>query len=161
MRPLSHSSQFLTIPLLFSFLPNCFVGLSVNPHGPLLGQRKMDATTGKYGPYGWQTYSEVSGRINRFGSGMTKLYQEAMGLTVDEPLPQQWSFGLWAINRPEWTIASEAGSAFNLVSVGLYDTLGPEAVIYGVNHSECIMVIVSGMLSLQLAIELSAARKGE
>ncbi|GJJ78968.1 long-chain acyl-CoA synthetase [Entomortierella parvispora] len=118
-------------------------GLRLSPNGPLLGQRKLDGTTGKYGAYEWQTYSEVSGRINRFGSGMTKLYQEAMGLSLNEPLPQQWTFGLWAINRPEWTIASEAGSAFNLVSVGLYDTLGPEAVIYGVNHSECAVVVAS------------------
>ena len=141
--PLSLPSIISDNSLLFLIFL-LFLGLSVSPHGPLLGQRKLDSTTGKYGPYEWQTYLEVSGRINRFGSGMTKLYQEAMGLAVDEPLPQQWSFGLWAINRPEWTIASEAGSVFSLVSVGLYDTLGPEAVVYGVNHSECSMVVTSG-----------------
>ncbi|KAG0050251.1 hypothetical protein BGZ83_004993 [Gryganskiella cystojenkinii] len=118
-------------------------GLSVSPNGPLLGRRLFDATTGKYGPYHWQTYAEINGRINRFGSGITKLYNDAVGLAPEDPTPQQWSFGIWGINRPEWTIASEAGSAFNLISVGLYDTLGPEAVVYGVNHSECAVVVAS------------------
>jgi hypothetical protein len=136
-----------------------YLGLGVSPDGPLLGSRPFDVITGKYGPYEWQTYSKVNERIHQFGSGMTRLYHNAMGLPSDSPTPQQWSFGLWAINRAEWTIASEAGSAFNLISVGLYDTLGPEAVVYGVNHSECTVVIASGKLlffpSYSLITEIS------
>lgn len=37
-----------------------------------------------------------------------------------------------------------ACSAYNLISVGLYDTLGPEAVTYGINHSESSVVVTSG-----------------
>ncbi|KAF9111906.1 hypothetical protein BGX27_004252 [Mortierella sp. AM989] len=40
-------------------------------------------------------------------------------------------------------MASEACSAYNLTTVGLYDTLGPEAVVYGINHSECSIVVAS------------------
>ncbi|KAI1310243.1 hypothetical protein EDD11_003859 [Mortierella claussenii] len=111
------------------------------PNGPLLGHRPYDPLTKSFADsYVWQTYTEVNERITRFGSGLVKVHQEALGLAA---VAQRWSVGLWAINRPEWTIASEACSAYNLVSVGLYDTLGPEAVIYGVNHSECSVVVTS------------------
>lgn len=51
--------------------------------------------------------------------------------------------GIWSINRAKWTTTDIACAAYNLVSVGLYDTLGPEAVTYGINHSECSIVVTS------------------
>jgi len=111
------------------------------PNGPALGRRVYNPATGTFGGYEWQTYVEVNARITRFGSGLLKIYQDAHSLPA---VTQRWSVGIWAINRPEWTIASEACSAYNLVSVGLYDTLGPEAVVYGVNHSECSVIVTSG-----------------
>ncbi|KAF8938292.1 hypothetical protein BGZ58_001220 [Dissophora ornata] len=110
------------------------------PNSPALGRRVYDPVTKTFGGYVWETYTEVSDRITRFGSGLIKIHQDAHGLAS---IAQKFPVGLWAINRPEWTIASEACSAYNLVSVGLYDTLGPEAVVYGVNHSECSIVVTS------------------
>ncbi|KAG0298450.1 hypothetical protein BGZ98_000209 [Dissophora globulifera] len=115
-------------------------GLRTMPNSPVFGRRVYDNATKTFGGYVWETYTEVSDRITRFGSGLVHLHQNALGLPS---VAQRWSAGIWAINRPEWTMASEACSAYNLVSVGLYDTLGPEAVIYGVNHSECPVVITS------------------
>lgn len=43
--------------------------------------------------------------------------------------------GLYFVNRPEWLVVDHACSAYSLVSVPLYDTLGPEAVRYIVNHA--------------------------
>ncbi|KAK3827693.1 MAG: hypothetical protein J3Q66DRAFT_274964 [Benniella sp.] len=115
-------------------------GLRTMPNGPALGRRVFDPVTKTFGEYVWETYTQVSDRITRFGSGLVKIHQDSHGLST---AAQRWSVGIWAINRPEWTIASEACSAYNLVSVGLYDTLGPEAVVYGVNHSECSVVVTS------------------
>ncbi|KAF9431272.1 hypothetical protein BGZ94_003587 [Podila epigama] len=115
-------------------------GLKTSPNGECLGTRTFDHKTGLYAGYEWQTYSQVNERITLFGSGLLKVHQEAFGLTE---VAQRWSVGLWAINRAEWTIASEACSAYNLVSVGLYDTLGPDAVVYGINHSESPIVVTS------------------
>ncbi|KAF9573478.1 hypothetical protein EC968_008454 [Mortierella alpina] len=115
-------------------------GLSVSPNGPCLGKRIYDPLTKTFGDYVWQTYTEVNDRITRFGSGLIKIHQLAHGL---ETVGQKWFVGIWAINRPEWTIASEACSAYNLISVGLYDTLGPEAVTYCINHADCSVVVTS------------------
>ncbi|KAG0355353.1 hypothetical protein BGZ54_001184, partial [Gamsiella multidivaricata] len=114
--------------------------LKTSPNGPALGRRVYDPITKTFGGYAWETYTEVNDRITRLGSGLVKIHQKAYEL---QSVAQRWSLGIWAINRPEWTITSEACSAYNLVSVGLYDTLGPEAVVYGVNHSECSIVVTS------------------
>nr|XP_009589417.1 long chain acyl-CoA synthetase 6, peroxisomal-like [Nicotiana tomentosiformis] len=44
--------------------------------------------------------------------------------------------GLYFINRPEWLIVDHACSAYSYTSVPLYDTLGPDAVKYIVNHAD-------------------------
>ncbi|XP_052194627.1 long chain acyl-CoA synthetase 7, peroxisomal isoform X2 [Diospyros lotus] len=44
--------------------------------------------------------------------------------------------GLYFINRPEWLIVDHACSAYSYISVPLYDTLGPDAVKYIVNHAD-------------------------
>ncbi|KAG0206691.1 hypothetical protein BGX28_001890 [Mortierella sp. GBA30] len=115
-------------------------GLRLSPNGPALGHRVYDHVTDTFGGYVWETFAEVNDRITRFGSGLVKIHQDVHGLAT---VAQKWSVGIWSINRPEWTITSEACSSYNLVSVGLYDTLGPEAVAYGINHSECSVVVTS------------------
>ncbi|KAF9111908.1 hypothetical protein BGX27_004254 [Mortierella sp. AM989] len=115
-------------------------GLRISPDKPMLGSRSYDPVTKKFGDYVWLTYTEVSDRITRFGSGLIKVHQDAFQLAE---VTQRWTVGIWGINRPEWSIASEACSAYNLTTVGLYDTLGPEAVVYGINHSECSIVVAS------------------
>ncbi|KAF9929432.1 hypothetical protein FBU30_001570 [Linnemannia zychae] len=91
------------------------------------GERAWDAVVQSYGAYQWETYAEIAARSNRFGSGLLHLHQQAHGLS--EPA-RGWSVGIWAINRAKWRITDIACVAYNLVSVGLYDTLGPDAVAY-------------------------------
>ncbi|KAF9159044.1 hypothetical protein DFQ26_006992 [Actinomortierella ambigua] len=117
---------------------------------PFLGSRAYDPATKTYGGYTWQTYSEVVDRITRFGSGLLhireSIFAETAGQQQQSPPARQWTLGIWAINRPEWTIAGEACSAYGLVSVGLYSTLGPDAVEYCLNHSECAIAVASADL---------------
>ncbi|KAF9904002.1 hypothetical protein EC991_003148 [Linnemannia zychae] len=98
-------------------------GLRLSPNGPALGRRVFDPVTKTYGGYVWETFTEVNDRITRFGSGLAKIHQDVFGLPQ---VAQKFSC-----------------SAYNLISVGLYDTLGPEAVTYGINHSESSIVVCS------------------
>jgi long-subunit acyl-CoA synthetase (AMP-forming) len=52
------------------------------------------------------------------------------------PNADSWRLGLWSLNRPEWQIVSLAASAYSLVFVSLYETLGPNVVEYCINHAE-------------------------
>ncbi|CAA7405906.1 unnamed protein product [Spirodela intermedia] len=88
-----------------------------------LGTRIRD--DGTVGEYKWMTYGETSTARTAIGSGL-----------VCNGIPQGASVGLYFINRPEWIIVDHACSAYSYVSVPLYDTLGPDAVNYIVNHAD-------------------------
>jgi long-chain acyl-CoA synthetase len=62
---------------------------------------------------------------------------------TSSPLSKQWGVGLYAINRPEWIISEHALYSFSLFPVALYDTLGPDASAYIVNHAELPIVIAT------------------
>ncbi|KAE8706199.1 Long chain acyl-CoA synthetase 7, peroxisomal [Hibiscus syriacus] len=87
-----------------------------------LGTRIGD--DGKVGGYKWMTYGEAGTARAAIGSGL--IYGIPKGACV----------GIYFINRPEWLIVDHACSAYSLVSVPLYDTLGPDAVKYISNHAD-------------------------
>jgi long-chain acyl-CoA synthetase len=67
-------------------------------------------------------------------------------------LNQGACIGLYFINRPEWIIVDHACAAYSFVSVPLYDTLGPDAVQFIVNHATveaifCVPQTLSTLLS--------------
>ncbi|KAF9109999.1 hypothetical protein BGX27_006895 [Mortierella sp. AM989] len=109
------------------------------PDCELLGQRTYDPSTEKYGSYTWQTYKQVDARINVFGSGVIHVYDKILGNTD----LRRWSIGIWAQSRPEWFITDMICSFYSLVSVPLYETLGPDAVEYVCNHAEVKIVVCS------------------
>ncbi|KAG4213013.1 hypothetical protein ERO13_A01G023301v2 [Gossypium hirsutum] len=75
-----------------------------------LGTRiRVDGTIGEYK---WMTYGEAGTARAAIGSGL--LFH----------------------GIPKWLIVDHACSAYSLVSVPLYDTLGPDAVKYIVNHAD-------------------------
>lgn len=88
-----------------------------------LGTRiRVDGTVGDYK---WMTYGEASTARSAIGSGL-RHYGLSKGACV----------GLYFVNRPEWLIVDNACSAYSYISVPLYDTLGPDAVKYIVNHAD-------------------------
>ncbi|OMO61237.1 AMP-dependent synthetase/ligase [Corchorus capsularis] len=104
-----------------------------------LGTRiRVDGTVGEYK---WMTYGEAGTARAAIGSGL--IYNGiAKGSYV----------GLYFINRPEWIIVDHACSAYSLVSVPLYDTLGPDAVKFIVNHADvkaifCVPQTLNSLLS--------------
>ncbi|RLW02301.1 hypothetical protein DV515_00007368 [Chloebia gouldiae] len=101
-------------------------GVSISGNDDCLGYRKPKQ------PYQWLTYKQVSDRTKYLGSG---LLQKGC-----QPSPDQF-IGIFAQNRPEWIISEYACYTYSMVAVPLYDTLGPEAIVYIVNKADISVVI--------------------
>lgn len=110
-------------------------------HRPLL--MKRDPANGgnpKWGPFTWQSYGKISQKRFELGSGLLALKAKYCGGTIED---KHWTFGLYAINQPNWVKADHAGFAYSLIPVALFDTLGPESIEYIINHAELSVVITS------------------
>eukprot|EP00803_Ostreobium_quekettii_P000383 evm.model.scf_2481.2 EVM.evm.TU.scf_2481.2 scf_2481:12621-21767(-) len=94
------------------------------PSLPFLGTREKLADGG-YGDYKWMTYSEVGDSRTAIGSGLCRL-----------GLGAQATVGIYSANCKEWVLLDSAAHAYSMVSVPLYDTLGPDAVKYICSHAE-------------------------
>ncbi|OMO82171.1 AMP-dependent synthetase/ligase [Corchorus olitorius] len=99
------------------------------PDNRMLGWRKM--VDGKVGPYIWKTYKEVYDEVLLIGSALRESGAQP-GCRI----------GIYGANCPQWILAMEACGAHSLVSVPLYDTLGPGAVNFIINHAEIDFVFV-------------------
>ncbi|KAG0338158.1 Long chain acyl-CoA synthetase 7 peroxisomal, partial [Podila humilis] len=121
------NSKGTTISTLYE---NFLEGVRVAEGGAFLGTRPI--VNNVPGAYQWQTYSKVQERSTNFGAGLVHL-----GLTV------QSTFGIFGINRAEWTMSELAGYSYNLLSVPLYDTLGTSAIEYIVNQTEMTVIIAT------------------
>ncbi|KAM9462131.1 long-chain-fatty-acid--CoA ligase 5 [Clarias gariepinus] len=101
-------------------------GIHASGNGPCLGYRKP----GK--PYQWLKYKQVSDRAEYLGSGLLHRGLE----------PSTKSFiGIFAQNRPEWIISELACYTYSMVAVPLYDTLGPEALVFIINRANISIVL--------------------
>ncbi|KAF9673918.1 hypothetical protein SADUNF_Sadunf10G0073800 [Salix dunnii] len=104
-----------------------------------LGTRiRVDGTVGDYK---WMTYGEAGTARAAIGSGL-----------IYHGIPQGSTIGIYFINRPEWMVVDHACSAYSYISVPLYDTLGPDAVKYIVNHAVvhaifCVPQTLNSLLS--------------
>ncbi|KAI9266741.1 hypothetical protein BDA99DRAFT_506557 [Phascolomyces articulosus] len=115
-------------------------GLKIARDRPCLGHRPIvNEKTGERGQYVWQTYRQVNSRITNFGSGLLNLLNHQLNDSRTKGIP----IGIWAVNRPEWTICDLACAAYGLYTVTLYDTLGPDTVEYVMNHAELETVVCS------------------
>ncbi|KAJ0978635.1 hypothetical protein J5N97_014109 [Dioscorea zingiberensis] len=99
-------------------------------HGnQMLGWREF--TDGKAGPYLWKTYKQVYEEVLNVGSALRQLGAESGS-----------HIGIYGANCPQWIVAMEACNGYSLICVPLYDTLGPGAVDYIVEHAEIDFVFV-------------------
>ncbi|XP_056626580.1 long-chain-fatty-acid--CoA ligase 1a isoform X4 [Triplophysa dalaica] len=101
-------------------------GLRVSKNGPCLGSRKSNH------PYKWLSYKEVADRAELIGSALLHRGHSKSG---DKYI------GIFAQNRPEWTISELACYTYSLVAVPLYDTLGTEAISYVIDKAIISTVI--------------------
>ncbi|KAH9765118.1 Long chain acyl-CoA synthetase 6 (peroxisomal) [Citrus sinensis] len=91
--------------------------------------------------YKWMTYGEAGTARTEVGSGL-----------IYHGISKGSCIGLYFVNRPEWLIVDHACSAYSFISVPLYDTLGPDAVKYIVNHASvqavfCVPQTLNSLLS--------------
>ncbi|XP_026882034.2 long-chain-fatty-acid--CoA ligase 5 [Electrophorus electricus] len=101
-------------------------GLHVSGNGPCLGFRKAGR------PYQWLRYKQVSDRAEYLGSGLLH--------RGHKPSPDSY-VGIFAQNRPEWIISELACYTYSMVAVPLYDTLGPEALVFIINRANISTVL--------------------
>ncbi|NXJ63745.1 ACSL5 ligase, partial [Rostratula benghalensis] len=113
-------------------------GLHVSGNGDCLGYRKPKQ------PYQWLTYKQVLDRAQYLGSG---LLQKGC-----KPSSNQF-IGIFAQNRPEWIISEYACYTYSMVAVPLYDTLGPEAIVYIVDKADISIVICDKPEKAQILLE--------
>lgn len=105
---------------------------------------------GSLGGYKWMTYGEAGRVRDDLASGLLSLGL-APGSTV----------GIYSVNCPEWVLADAACHCMSMVSVPLYDTLGPDAVRYICGHAELSAVVCSAKvlpIVLQVAVESPSLR---
>eukprot|EP00798_Chlamydomonas_sp_ICE-L_P032544 gene32544-17261_t len=113
---------------------NLEVSIGRFPHMPFLGSRKRDEK-GNLGNYQWMTYSQVGDARTSIGSGLLEL-----GVRPGSAM------GIYSTNCREWVLVDGAMSAYSVVSVPLYDTLGPDSVEYISNHAELSAVACSAAM---------------
>ncbi|XP_033106795.1 long-chain-fatty-acid--CoA ligase 5-like isoform X2 [Anneissia japonica] len=96
-------------------------GLAQSNNGPCLGWRP-----GPTESYNWLSYQEVLDRAFAVGSAIVeKGYASGQSTYI----------GIYSNNRPEWVIVEQACFRFNMVTVPLYDTLGPDACVHIINQA--------------------------
>ena len=102
-------------------------GASQSNGGLCLGWR-----TSQVLPYQWMTYSEVLLRAQNFGSGLIK-----MGIAAG----MHSMVGIYSRNCPEWVIVEQGLFSYSMVSVPLYDSLGPDARSFVISQCEMRVVV--------------------
>eukprot|EP00252_Welwitschia_mirabilis_P011399 TRINITY_DN25636_c0_g1_i2.p1 TRINITY_DN25636_c0_g1~~TRINITY_DN25636_c0_g1_i2.p1 ORF type:complete len:690 (-),score=117.03 TRINITY_DN25636_c0_g1_i2:330-2399(-) len=127
LSPLTLIKGFPDYPEIQTLHDNFLHAVKKYQHYKYLGTRiHADGTIGEYK---WITYEEASTARTAIGSGL-----------VYHGVPKGSCIGLYFINRPEWLIIDHACSSYSFTSVPLYDTLGPDAVKYVINHAEISVV---------------------
>ncbi|KAG6484084.1 hypothetical protein ZIOFF_060878 [Zingiber officinale] len=99
------------------------------PQNQMLGCREL--IDGKARDYAWQTYEEVYELALKIGSAIRQC-----GVNLGDRC------GIYGPNCPEWVITMEACNSQGICYVPLYDSLGPNAVEFIINHAEVSIVFV-------------------
>jgi long-chain acyl-CoA synthetase len=107
------------------------------PHSPCLGHRPWLPAKNTWGAYEWIDYGTVQTRKNAIGAGLVHVHAE-VGVTGTD-----YGIGLWCQNRPEWQLVDLAAMSQSLFTVSLYDSLGPSASEYIIQHANLTTVATS------------------
>lgn len=107
------------------------------PHSPGFGTRTWNSTKKAWEPFEWIEYETMQKKKTNFGKGLVELH-EREGI-----VGRQYGVGLWCQNRVEWQVADLGCVSQSLYTVSLYDTLGPEAGEYIINHASLACVVTS------------------
>lgn len=101
------------------------------PNGNSLGRRKR-SSNGDLGDFEFITYRELKKKVLALGSSFVSL-----GLKFGDHI------GIFSKNCPEWLQIHLAISSQGMVSVPVYESLGPDSVEFIINHSEMRLLCIS------------------
>ncbi|KAF6777172.1 hypothetical protein AHF37_03283 [Paragonimus kellicotti] len=132
------ASVFLQDDQLITYYDIFLRGMTISRHKPCLGRRRNFDQ-----PIDWWTYDEVDSRIRAIGSALVHLHG-----TVNQ---QEMMIGIYGKNSPEWVVTLFACSAYSLVALPLYETLGSEAMEH-VCHQATPSAVVCD--SVQMAVNV-------
>ncbi|KAJ9141897.1 Long chain acyl-CoA synthetase 7, peroxisomal [Pleurostoma richardsiae] len=123
---------------------------TTRPTKKCLGWRPWNPATKTWeDKYVWMTFAEVAERRKNFGAGLVEVHKR-IGVTADK-----YGVALWAQNRPEWQITELACVSQSLWPVSLYETLGPEATEYIINHGS-LSCIVCSLVHIPTLLKMAA-----
>lgn len=86
---------------------------------------------GSFGHYKWQTYFEIYEQVKKFGRGLISI-----GISKGDKL------GIYSHNCTHWNTSCFGSQLISAIPVPVYDSLGPNAAQFIINHSECKTVVV-------------------
>lgn len=109
-------------------------GRHINPLGPCLGYRAT-STNGYATPYVYGSYGEIVSRVDCISAGLARLKliacdEDGMAL-----------LGVYMKNCPEWLLVEHAVYGLGGATVPFYDTLGPDAVRFILDHTGLSCVV--------------------
>ena len=122
--------------------------VAINPTSPAFGSRD---TSQPGMPFVWLSYGDARTRVKLIADGMLGLVAGCGPPSVSLKAPRNASqntskthtVGIYAVNRPEWHLAEFAAYHHSLITVALYDTLGPETVEFIVTHADLPLVFTT------------------
>ncbi|XP_010896712.2 long-chain-fatty-acid--CoA ligase 1 [Esox lucius] len=119
-------------------------GVRVSNDGPCLGARKPKQ------PYEWLSYSQVAEKAENLGSAL---------LHWGHSKTKNQFVGIFAQNRPEWTISDLACYTYSLVPVPLYDTLGNEAISFIIHKASLSTILCDVPEKARLVLDCVSDRE--
>ncbi|VVT49209.1 uncharacterized protein SAPINGB_P002157 [Magnusiomyces paraingens] len=114
--------------------------VKANPNSLCLGERQYNQVTKTWGPYTFQTYSEIDERVSHLSSGIINLVEKH---AHQDPHKEQYTVGLYGPNSRNWVLTDLAANRTAVTPVALYDTLGPESTKYIVNLTNMPIIFAS------------------
>uniref|UniRef100_A0A7N6ANR7 Long-chain-fatty-acid--CoA ligase n=1 Tax=Anabas testudineus TaxID=64144 RepID=A0A7N6ANR7_ANATE len=131
-------------------------GLKVSGNGPCLGYRKPGR------PYQWLKYKQVSDRAEHLGSGLIHkglrpntdtLIANFIFLILSGGVLAPTRCNLVSRFHSQWIIAELACYTYSMVAVPLYDTLGPEALVFIIDQAELSTVICDNKSKAEILLQ--------
>ena len=107
----------------------------------MFGEREI-LSDGSFGQYKWISCVDFLKRVNNFAAGLQKL-----GVKAGD------SIGIYSCSCLWWVTTEYAAHFLGARIVPVYDSLGPGAASYIINHAECKFVVVN-KFKLDNALEL-------
>ncbi|KAI8921513.1 hypothetical protein BC831DRAFT_476855 [Entophlyctis helioformis] len=113
---------------------------------PFIGHRVGD------GPFIWNSYADLAGRVKNIGSGLIRL-ASLKGISPPRSTPVAANMlGVLLKNCPEWLIADYACISYGLVTVPIHENFDSDNIVYILNHTE-MSTLLTGKNNIERVLD--------